>query len=363
MSGVNVHDYCQNPAKYIGVINPLTQKYYDSQCTSSNSLATITFQTSHFYLPSPSGVSRGSRGAKSAVGAKSAPLGDIIDDISLANFMDLIDRIINLIASPGFWTSFAEFEGSKLGVQGTISLLTSLLKKGFSEGLVDGMSELAEKGFAESMINASLLLTGMLKEGLEFGVSRFAATFLLKSLSLAFELIENPIVSMLMGLFQVVGMIFDMYDPCGLNNFLDHDAMTDLTKKYNDAFREALLTDLLNGNQQATWPINIPFNEYFNYYLSPEETAAQNLEFGKGMLLYLASQKKDSSGNLIVWPSGGEVLDNSILQRYASQLDSAFLRLSNNNRVVANWLDRHYYWIIAVVFVLLIIFILFVFIK
>lgn len=360
MSGVNVHDYCQNPAKYIGVINPLIQKYYDSQCASGNNLVTITFQTSHFYLPSPTGVLKKTKGT---VGAKSVPLGDIIDDISLSNFLDLIERLINVIASPDFWTTISEFEGGKLGIQGTISILTNLLQKGFSEGLIEGMSELAEKGFAESMINASLLLTGMLREGLEFGVSRFAATFLLKSLSLAFEFIENPIISMLMLLFQIVGMIFSMYDPCGLSNYLDHEAMTDLTQKYNDAFREALLTDLLNGNQQEVWPINIPFNEYFNYYLSPEETAAQNLEFGKGMLLYLANQHKDSNGNLIVWPSGGEVLDNSILQRYASKLDSTFLRLSNNNRVVANWLDRHYYWIIAVVFVLLIIFILFVFVK
>lgn len=358
MSEVNVHDYCQNPAKYAGNINPLLQKYFDSQCAANNDLAMMVFPTQSFHLPR----TNNEKSMLKASGATSA-VGDIIDDISWKNFGDMIDKILALLTSPQFLLGIGEFEGEKYGVKATISILTSLLRKGFSQGLIDGMSELAEKGAAESLINASLLLTGMLREGLEFGVSRFAASVLLKSLAALVEFASMPVIEGLMMMFMIIGMLFDMWDPCGLNNYLDHDAMIDLTKKYNDAFKDALLTDLLSVNEREIWPIGIPFNQYYNYYLKPEDTAAQNLQFGTAMVTYLGFQQKDVNGNVIYWPPGGAILTNSLLQRYADQLSSSFLGLANNNRVVANWLDRHYYWVILVVFVVLLIFILFVFIK
>jgi len=207
------------------------------------------------------------------------------------------------------------------------------------------------------------LSEGFVKWGV-VSAGRYALASMTKLLATTFEILEglSSILFLPMLGFQLMGMMFDLWDPCGMNNYLDGSVMEKITDAYNKNFQQAILESEMNDKQSATtWPVVIPFNMYFANYISNDQQAAYNKISLTHSIKYLSTIKTDSYGNLVQWPTGGRLATNDVLNSISFRLSSRFTNLANDNTVVASWLDLHFYWVFLIIFLLLILFVRYVF--
>ena len=359
-------DYCKNPTKYRSEMPIEIQKLYDKQCQTHVNGATKILPTQGFFLPGNS--QKTSKASAKTIAFTKAAEGLGGDQNIPKDFGETLLNLIQMLMSPEGLAMIAAMMGGKVAAQAIYAACVNFLKSGFREGIADAMEEMYEKGVSAAVINASALLDGMLSEGFaKWGVvsaGRYALAGMTKLLAQTFEIVEglSSILFLPMLGFQLMGMMFDAWDPCGMNNYLDGSVMEKITDAYNKNFQQAILESEMNDKQSATtWPVVIPFNMYFANYISNDQQAAYNKISLTHSIKYLSTIKTDSYGNLVQWPTGGRLATNDVLNSISSRLSSRFSSLANDNSVVASWLDLHFYWVFLIIFLLLILFVRYVF--
>ena len=190
-----------------------------------------------------------------------------------------------------------------------------------------------------------------------YSAGKYSVAKILESVGELFELI-NPVMDVLF-VIQIIGMVFDAWDPCQLNVELDADQIHSFSNLYNTQFRNHVLVSLestMNSYGHVSintiWPLEyyaeksalIPFK---NDYYEPIKT--------KLFMKYVNSLRVNSEGDTIVHYNDGKLISNDDISQMQQSILSTF---SNGNTVVENWLLNWWPIFIGVFILLLGIFLL-----
>ena len=173
--------------------------------------------------------------------------------------------------------------------------------------------------------------------------------------------------------FLQLGGIWDLWDPCDLNEQIDSSTLTKLTTKYNKIFRDSTLanygssTDTIGNKFFANkFPIEYSGN---NLLLQITQNSQQckyyNKLFGKFFSSYLLTLRVNSYGYLIDWNSniGQETLKHSLpdiknknwLKNFWNEYSKHTGALANHNTVAQNWIHRNWPFLLIIFISILII--------
>ena len=242
-----------------------------------------------------------------------------------------------------------------------------------------------------NMVISKVILDGLIKNIIsktikkitEYGVeSELIAVRAMSAIGSATADVLSEIVVPVIGeilFFLQLGGIWDLWDPCDLNEQIDSSTLTKLTTTYNKIFRDSTLanygssTDAL-GNKFFTnkFPIEYSGN---NLLLQVTQNTQQckyyNDLFGKLFSSYLLTLRVNSNGYLIDWNSniGQETLKHSLpdvkdknwLKNFWNEYSLHTGALANDNTVAQNWIHRN--WPILVIIFISILIIIMLIIK
>lgn len=244
------------------------------------------------------------------------------------------------------------------------------VKWALTKGELDAASAFIKAGGDEYIANSCSVLSKLfgnmafvdlkVAEGAEFSGGAYAVARVFAFLGDLVETVAdalNPIMDAMLVL-QVLGMVFDAWDPCKLNVQLTAEQLKEFSNIYNNQFRIHVLSSLESTidayghiTLNSVWPIEyyaersalIPFK---NDYYDP----IRNTLFMK----YINSLRVNSDGIPIAHYSGGRLITNKEL----SELQISTLNLfGHGNTVIENWLLKWWPLLIGIILFLLIIFI------
>jgi hypothetical protein len=176
---------------------------------------------------------------------------------------------------------------------------------------------------------------------------------------------------------QVIGMIVDMADPCGLNKELSADVLKMMNSGMDDGFKKMMLPaqsyiTSLRGEAMFTkeWPVDARVEQMFPTNLENIEVLDRQMEvFGitvdqykqleetrmDYIMMYKMNQRYNYLGQPLRIPSNEEVANapENVLAALKAPILSHF---SNNNVVVERWYNRYrpliYVTIILIIFLI-----------
>jgi hypothetical protein len=349
MSSISNSDYCGDPDKYKNSLPKNIIDQYAANCSNLDAGSNIAIEIKNL-------------------------AGDFLDSGFVNLFEKTIMSMIMGFLSPAGLEFIGALFGAKITLQTLKTLIVNVLEKGFSDGLNKAASDIYAEGFSAASVAASKLLMGILKEGVEVGLTksaiigatRWAIGASVKVVEWAAELlveITDPLFIPLLVL-QFISTLFDMWDPCGLNNYMDSDQLAQVCDSFNNAFKSNIIdSESSDVTTRQSWPVEIPFNFYYAQYMDAQQTAAMNNVCLRYTIEYLSALQYNSVGEAIVWPMDRslQVFGNNDLSRIARSLDTDFVTLANGNTAVADWLDRHFYLIFFVAVLILLIFLRYIF--
>ena len=330
---VPIDSYCADPSAYTSELSPSTRKYYDSICKARQSL------NKQYY----------------------ASKGDKISEAIFSIPYNLIESFL----SPSGLQILGVTMGITVGPKLLGGAILRGMAKGLGEPLLDFSADLAAK--EGSYIASNAIMTTIISEAA--GEASIAAT--------AAEIIEAigdavSAVGELLILVNILSLVFDALDLGGFSQELTGSSLQKIVDQFNLSFANIVLTQLStvetpNGEKITVrpWPVEYfaDNTEWFGKAVgNPNRALCANtggkcsyqLIYARAYAQYLLSLKNNSDGFPIIWPKGGELLNESDLQRLGDHIDYI---LGDQNVVVASWIKR--WWIvIIVVAILLIIFIL-----
>lgn len=333
-TAVNPDDYCKDPSKYVNILKDDTIKSWNMFCDAKKS----------------------SKDKNTG--------GTSIEDIGKAVPAAILKMIQSMLTPEGLGMLGAYF-GVNLAVKAIYSRMVETIALNISKELSQSGAKMIADGLSEAAVNISTVFVAMIEkfifEELTIG-GLYACKLLLDAVGWIGE-VAIPFLGEAMMLFQLLGMIFDGWDPCALNFELDDKAIDTFNTSFDNVFRENILRPLTSvtdvyGNVYFfdLWPIEFYADNSFLVNDKPDVYGPILAQF---MTKWLCSQRTNSYGQPIAWPKGGKLIDNSVLAQFER---SAVLDFTNNNKVVANWAIRFMPIILLIIFFILL-FIIFVLIK
>ena len=330
-SAVLIDDYCANPSKYKDILPEHTMKYYDQYCDARQSVADQNQGTS-------------------------------IEDLGKAVPKALLEMLQSVL-TPESMGMLAGVMGINLVSKALFKKLVQSIAQRFSEEMADAMAGMAADGLSSAAINASAMLSTMLDNAIlenvgDVGV--YAVGVLLKGAESLADMI--PVIGEIMMMLQLIGMIFDAWDPCHLNNELNATAILKFNNSFDNMFRSNMLVSVnsftdLYGNTYFydLWPVDF-FADYGVLANAKKDKYAPLRAVY--MAKWLNSRDVNSNGQPIYWPPGGKVVDQGVLDKLERHVA---LAMADNNTVVASWIVR--YIPVILILIAILIFIIFVLIK
>lgn len=334
-TAVNPDDYCNDPSKYVNILKEDTIKSWNQFCD-----------------------------AKKASKDKNTG-GTSIDDIGKA-IPGALEKMVESMISPEGIAMLSVYMGVNLAAKKLYSKIASSIAEELSERMSEAIAKMAADGVSSAAINAATIFVRVfssnfaLKELGDAGL--YAVKLMVDGIGWIGE-VAIPFLGEAMMLFQLLGMIFDGWDPCNLNFQLDSETISTFNNSFDNVFRQNILRSLTSvtdtyGNLYFfdLWPIEFYAD---NSILLTEKSDIYDPMLTTFMAKWLCSQQTNSYGQPIAWPTEGKLIDNSVLAQFER---SAVLDFTNNNKVIANWAIRFMPIILLIIFFILL-FIIFVLIK
>ena len=327
---VSIEEYCKNPQEYQDSLPAETVAYYNDICKARKGVSNDWEKR----------VKK--MGDKAWDGVKG--VGEFIPQF--------LGQMIEGILTPDGLKMLAIFEGVSLTSKIALNAILRAIAKGVGDEVMEAAAELATEAGAEFVSNA--ILTTAISQAVEEGT---AASLAFEITSMTAEAVS--VVAMVFMIVQLLGMIFDAWDPEGYNKMLDADIMEDLIVKFDQVFEQKFLSGVTGFKDSVgrpmfanVWPIEYYADSMIMSDLPPGSTDVKQFDYHVQYFLHL---QYNSDGYKIIWPRNmPNLIDNSFFNKFATQYA---LMLGNSNTVVANWFKK--YWIIlAVVIIALIILLL-----
>jgi len=347
------NEWCNssNPNEYskgLQQISPSILEFWTQEC---NAIKGIANDISHIHFPS-----------------------------DLANMtLDAVIKIIEGMLSPEGLAMLGTMMGLNLVLSKIFdNIVKDGIAKWFSQSLIDNGILMVENGIVDmASANSSIILTGVIRYGLTEiaagtiveGLIRggvYAISILLKAFSYILEELI-PYLGDIALVVQLVGMIFDEWDPCHFNDELSASTINQMNISFDNAFRKTMLSALNSTTDSYgniffidIWPIEI----YADNAFLAQETTGQDI-YGNTIdydnlqslltAYYLNNMIFNSKGEPICIPvnPGSNINSNTF-----SKLDNI---LSNNNNIVGNWIKKLWPIILVVIIIIIIILIIFIY--
>lgn len=371
------NEWCnsKNPDQYkIGLqkLPPKTIQYWTSSC---NAIKASDLNTKNFHFP-PDFANELEK-----TGKKVGKFGqDVLDKIGQA-----IISLLESLQTPEGIAMFGLIIGVNVAISKTFSkILPSLAKEGLTkwmeQELLDNGVKIVEDGIAKATTaNISTIFTSFIRRGLDNFIGEgirtggfYAASELLSGLEDVL-----PVIGELIELVQFIGMAFDMWDPCHLNEQLDASTLMTMNSTFGQVYRKTAMgafdsvTDAYdNTYYNDIWPIEMYAELSFlgkiksDCFFTHNNTIIQTLSYDNLqsilMAYYLDNLTFNSVGERICIPVGGSALTRNDLLKIDNKI-SEFL--SDGNTVVANWLKKYLPIILLIMVILFIIILIFIFRK
>jgi hypothetical protein len=331
MTGVvSIDDYCKNPEDWKSKLPTNVIDYYNTICTARE----------------------GTSQHKTNIG-----------DIGKAFGEELLHMIQGLLSPEGIGLISAVM-GINFASKQMFEYFVKSLSKSLTGSVADAMAGMVAEGASEAAINCSAILSNFMStltlDAFGESAGKYALGTLLKGAEMIGDIISE--VGDILLILQVIGMIFDAWDPCNLSNALDADTISTFNTAYDLTFRKNVvnIADSIQdvyGNSVLiyVWPL-----EYFadKGFLAQAKEDYYSPIRQKFMVMYLQSLDFNSDGEQINWPTGGNLVTNDILSGLGKTLA---LEAADENTVVANWLSK--WWPLLAFFIMVLIIIIVFLIK
>lgn len=344
-TNISIDEYCKDPSEYAhspGLDND-TKKYWSSLCDLRKEL------------------SKNQPSNRGALG-KAFPT-------ALGEFMIMMTQ-------PSALEMMGIMAGGIIYLKQVKKALKRFADNGPSEGATAAAEEMEEAGGDLADINASIITSDITADVAESGVDgtivaaettseaveftgRAAAQFTVDAMEFLGEVADEA-MWVVMAL-QILGMILDAWDPCHLKSQLSADMLKTFSTAFNKNFRESMLRSQ-NSTRDSYGHVMFT-NAYPIEYFADAGVllkAKKDYYHKIGNILsmkYINTLEFNSNGQKIVRKSGGRILNKNDTNKI--ELDFS-LGLADQNTVVANWIFR---WWPAIIAFLVLIIILFLFIK
>lgn len=341
ITSVTPDEYCKDPMKYANdpTIDNDTRKYWSQLCQAKKSLENQKI---------PKSISIGQASGE-----------------AIKEFCIKMCSPESLFVMSGFVGATQSFRAIKDG-------FVEWLKNGVSQEILEtAKNYVITEGGSEAAANSGLMMDGIWRqmslakvvvgEAAEAGydAGRYGLTALFEGLGFIGELLGEIMMAQM--ILNLIGSIFDSWDPCNLNTRLTSNTLDEYANVFNTKFRQSMLQNIqssMDGYGHRVLTANWPIVYYVDQgaFVSMREDYYGPIRV-KYYMHYLNTLQFNSLGQPINWTSGnGRVINESDLERLAQELA---IELADNNTVVANWLLR--YWpILVAIFLLILAVVLFI---
>lgn len=334
-TSVSIDQYCNNPSQYANDpgLTDQTKKYWNTICEARDELKNQKQTRTNFADGTGGGI----------------------------------QNFIMGMFTPDALKFLGAFTGGIIIVSQAKKAIVNWIKDGLSADLVKVAEDFARAGGDIEAANGTLVLDGIwrrmafdqLIEGGEevvgYSAGRYAVTALLKALEELGGILNALLIVQMV--IQIIGMIFDSWDPCNLNVQLNKDLLKEYGDSFNQGFRSQVLQSI--GTVQdsygqvietTTWPIE--------FYAERSVLIPIKKSYYDGVALryamhYINSLQYNSLGEPISWKSNARLINNNDLKQLENSIATA---LSDDNTVVANWFVRYWPVLLLLVIVLIVIF-------
>jgi hypothetical protein len=152
--------------------------------------------------------------------------------------------IVPMIAEGNYYAAgvFTGYEVSKIAVKQIIKSVTEQITREGIQNVVPGATEKSVQELTERVG------TEVAERAAEEIAERIAASVLLASLEVVTEVFN------VVGFLQLVGMVLDIWDPCGLNSEMSQDDINSVADSFDNAFYQQMLS------YQGRYPIPFTAN-------------------------------------------------------------------------------------------------------
>jgi len=321
---VNIEEYCKDPGQYRDQLPVVTAAFWDSICTARRAL-----NFNHF--------------------------GELFDKFGgeIGKFLEhLPQNFINFILSPQGIEIMSFWKGVDLTAKMIYKSVLKMIAKGIGAGVSKIAEEMAEKEGAAAV--SSSILTKLVEDAVEDAVmERLAFMFaelIIGAVDLAFAIFN---------ITNILGIILDLLSPQGFNEMLSYDMMQTIMDEFNGYFEAEMLSIVSVVKNQygdkiivEKWPVVY----YADYFLANEKGSKdyKTLSFLYQME-YLTNLEYNSDGYRINWPKGGNIVNQSQLDKVAFQME---LQIADQNTSVALFVIKWGFLILLII--IIIIFLLFI---
>jgi hypothetical protein len=333
---ISISDYCAHPEDYKNSpeLNDDTRKIYDEFCTMQK-------QAQNAGLPSGK---------------------DWGKDFGYA----VLQMMVSMVTPPGI-AIMSGVVGGPILMKAIKAWVGQWIKKGISEEGLKAAEEFISKGGEKYIANSCLMADDFLQNtaflsvdvaevaGVEAG-GRLATVYVFRAAELLGEFVSY--VGIVMMVLQVIGMIFDSWDPCKLDTQLTADILDSYCQQFDGAFRASVLA-VVGGVKDSYGRVSVPGNWPVEYYA--EEGILQNKKedyYGpirtRFMMEYLGTLEINSDGLPIDHSDDASSLITSSHLSEASQRMLAVF--GDSNTVVENWIYKWWPVVLGILIILIVIF-------
>lgn len=278
--------------------------------------------------------------------------------------VDALEGMFNSLFTPQGMEFMSGLYGTKILYSSVKKAVGRFIENGLSKEAREVAINFIKNGGDEAVANAGAIASDI-KSGIAFvnidvatEAGYDATSTVLAGLFEVFDAIAGILEAAM--IVQMIGMIFDSWDPCDLNNQLDANALHSFSQSFNDQFRMTILQNISTMNDSygrtiinGEWPV-----EYF-----ADQTVLQQYkqkEYKKIstqlVLEYLNNLRFNSCGQPIpkVRAGTGRLISNDTINSFEKD---SLIFFSDNNTVVSNWLYKWWPIFLGLFIVLIVLFV------
>ena len=338
MSNINAIEYCKNPQYYKNILTNSELDFFNATCTSIKNLEHACNDIKDMVVEE----------------IKNAPE-------QLQKVLSFGLQFIEGILTPSGLATLAEFQ--------LINLVLLNFQKNFRLYFKDILKENLETILKKDVFKLTddLLFNTICFSKSFFDCLRVATgrpvMLALKGIGEATVRVADSIISLAIPVFDIfmnIGMLLDLWDPCGFNDQVGASVVNKMSDKFNEVFRNNQLKafnsiTLSDGSIiiKDEWPLE--YTDDIHNYLTDDEKKFYNDKTIEYYLHYLNNLTVNSDG----LPIRKDVNMGKLQNTSINKLDSFTKELiGNDNTVFNNWLFKY----IPLIIIVIIIFIIIIFI-
>lgn len=338
MSNINAIEYCKNPQYYKNILTNAELDFFNATCISIKNLEDACNDIKDMVVEE----------------IKNAPE-------QLQKVLSFGLQFIQAILTPSGLATLVEFQLINL----VLLNFQKNFKLFFKDILKENLETILKKGIAEltdDLLFNTICFTKSFFDCLRVATGR-PVMLALKDIGEAAIKVADSIISLaipVLDLFMDLGMLLDLWDPCGFNDQVGSSVINKMTDKFNEVFRNNQLKaynsiTLSDGSIiiKDEWPLE--YTDDIHNYLTVDEKKFYNDKMIEYYLHYLVNLSFNSDG----LPIRKDIKMGKLQNTSINKIDSFTKELiGNDNTVFNNWLFKY----IPLIIIVIIIFIIIIFI-